>query len=66
MKEEEEDRKRREEERIASKQALLAIGITEEMIEDTMIENLDQLKQVKASFRIKFQNLMSNVLKIAL
>jgi|LauGreDrversion4_2_1035121.scaffolds.fasta_scaffold40227_2 hypothetical protein len=44
MKEEEEDRKRREEERIASKQALEAIGITEEMINDTILESLDQLK----------------------
>jgi hypothetical protein len=36
------------------------------MIEDTVLTDLTELTTVKASFRIKFQNLMTNVLKIAL
>ena len=36
------------------------------MIDQTMLETKPQLLLVKQAFRIKFQNLMTNVLKIAL
>jgi len=36
------------------------------MIEQTTLADIAQLIQVKASFRDKFQNLMTNILKIAL
>jgi len=66
MKEEEEDRVRREEERIQTQQALNAIGITPQMIENTKLRDIAELTKVRVSFRFKFQNLMTNVLKIAL
>ncbi len=66
MKEEEEDRIRREEERIQTQQALAAIGITPQMIEKTSLKDITELTKVRVSFRFKFQNLMTNVLKIAL
>ena len=36
------------------------------MIKDTKIETVTELQEVKMCFRQKFQNLMTNVLKIAL
>jgi hypothetical protein len=66
MKEEEEDQIRREEERIQTQQALAAIGISQQMIENTTLQSMDELIRVKVSFRFKFHNLMTNVLKIAL
>lgn len=42
------------------------IGITEEVIRNTQIKDMGELVKVKTSFRGKFQNLMTNVLKIAL
>ena len=36
------------------------------MIENTKLEDLQSLQEVKKSFRVKFQNLMTNILKIAL
>ena len=66
MKEEEEDRIRREEERIQTQQALAAIGITQQMIQETTLRDMTELTKVRVSFRFKFQNLMTNVLKIAL
>ena len=66
MKEEEEDRIRREEERVQTQQALAAIGITQQMIQDTSLRDMTELTKVRVSFRFKFQNLMTNVLKIAL
>jgi hypothetical protein len=36
------------------------------MIENTRLEDINQLQEVKKSFRTKFQNLMTNILKIAL
>ena len=65
-KEEDEDRIRREEERIQSQTALKAIGISKEIIEATEFRNIEELLKVKATFRTKFANLMTNVLKIAL
>ena len=36
------------------------------MIDNTRLDTINQLINVKISFRMKFQNLMTNVLKIAL
>jgi predicted outer membrane protein len=42
------------------------LGISEEVINATEINDLVELLKIKNSFRTKFQNLMTNVLKIAL
>jgi len=53
-KEEEDDLKRRQEERVQSQQALAALGITDEMIENTTLDTVGSLLQVKLCFRVKF------------
>jgi hypothetical protein len=42
------------------------MGITPEMIEATKLEDRDMLMRVKYSFRTKFENVLTNILKIAL
>ena len=62
----EEEEEKREEEKRQNAMALESIGLTEEIIKNTKINDKGQLAQVKTAFRSKFHNLMTNVLKIAL
>lgn len=42
------------------------MGVTHEVVRQTMIQDIHTLIQVKNSFRTKFQSLMTNIIKIAL
>ena len=47
------------------KKALADIGVTENTIKVIRIDSLSTLRRVKQAFRLKFQTMMTNVLKSA-
>lgn len=63
---EEEEAKKQMEQELQNAAALKAIGVSDDVIQDTKINNVQELLTIKRSFRQKFSNLMTNVLKLAL
>ena len=54
-----------ERERIEMKEELAEIGVTDAMIQKIRIDSVSTLRKVRQAFRLKFQKMMTQVLKTA-